>query len=100
MIKPKRHLFLCRSFRTGGEGQGVCSKKADNGMMAYLEGELADRGMADTMVSTCGCLKACVEGPVVLVYPQGFWVGGVDSEAKVDELLDSLQGGRAPAGCF
>jgi hypothetical protein len=28
------------------------------------------------MVSSTGCLKLCEKGPVVLVYPQGYWYHG------------------------
>ncbi len=101
MIKPKRHLFLCKSFRTGGDSQGVCAKKGPADLMSYLQNELDDRGMGgDTQVTTCGCLQACTRGPVMLVYPEGLWVGGLESQEKLDEALDALQEGRAPAGCF
>jgi (2Fe-2S) ferredoxin len=68
--------------------------------MAYLEGELADRGMDDYMVSSSGCLKACTKGPVMVVYPDGHWVGGVDSHEKIDTILDALQASNAPEGSF
>lgn len=100
MNKPTTHIFLCRSFRTGGEGQGACAKKGAAGLIPYMEGEIVDRGMNGVMVSSCGCLKACDHGPVMAIYPQGYWVGEVDSEAKVDEVLDALEDGKVPPGSF
>lgn len=100
MQKPKHHIFVCRSYRAGAEGQGVCAKGFALEDMAYLEGELADRGMDDYMVSSSGCLKACTKGPVMVVYPDGHWVGGVDSHEKIDTILDALQASNAPEGSF
>jgi (2Fe-2S) ferredoxin len=100
MNKPKRHVFLCKSYRANGEGQGACAKKGAGALIPYLESEIADRGMSDVMVSSCGCLKACDHGPVMVVYPEGLWIGGVDSEEKVDEVLDALEAGNVPKGSF
>jgi (2Fe-2S) ferredoxin len=56
--------------------------------------------MDDYMVSSSGCLKACTKGPVMVVYPDGHWVGGVDSHEKIDAILDALQASNAPEGSF
>lgn len=62
-------------------------------MIPYLEEELADRGI-NAMVSSTGCLKLCEEGPIMVVYPQGFWYRGVEGESDVDEILDALEEGK------
>lgn len=96
MEKPKHHIFVCSSFRFSGEPQGVCHKKGVTSLLPYMEGELADRGMNDVVVSSTGCLKACERGPVMIVYPQNTWYGGIDSEEAVDAVLDALEeGGEA-----
>ena len=46
------------------------------------------------MVSTTGCLKVCDRGPVLVVYPDNWWYGGVDEE-KIEEILDALENGEA-----
>jgi (2Fe-2S) ferredoxin len=51
------------------------------------------------MVSSTGCLKLCEEGPVLVVYPEGYWYRGVTSEDAIDEILDALEEGR-PAGAY
>ena len=61
-------------------------------MTRALEEEIADRGL-DAMVSSTGCLKLCEKGPVVVVYPQGWWYTEVD-EDKLDQILDSLEEGQ------
>jgi (2Fe-2S) ferredoxin len=46
------------------------------------------------MISSTGCLNRCENGPLMVVYPEGSWYGAV-TEAKVDEILDALQEGKA-----
>ena len=93
MNKPECHILVCNSFRLGGDPQGVCNKKGAGDLPQYLETELGDRGI-DAMVSTTSCFKACEQGPLMVVYPQGWWYRGVDSEEKVDEILDALEDGE------
>jgi (2Fe-2S) ferredoxin len=94
MQKPKHHIFVCASFRASGEPQGVCHKKESIGLLQYMEGELSDRGMTDVVVSSTGCLKVCERGPAMVVYPENWWYGKVESEAAVDEILDALEEGK------
>jgi (2Fe-2S) ferredoxin len=89
MNKPEFHILVCNSFRVGGEPQGVCNKKEARNLLQYLEGEIIDRGL-NAMVSSTGCLKACDHGPVMIVYPAGWWYGMVD-EDKLDRILDALE---------
>ena len=45
------------------------------------------------------CLKACDMGPVMIVYPENWWFGRVESEAAIDEIIDALEEGR-PAEAY
>ncbi len=92
MEKPKHHMLLCASFRVGGEPKGYCHKKGSTGLLQYIEEEVLDRGL-DVLLSTTGCLKQCEKGPVVVIYPENTWYGGVESEAVVDDILDALEDG-------
>jgi (2Fe-2S) ferredoxin len=94
MKKPKHHIFVCCSFRGNGEAKGVCHQKNAINLIQYLEMELSDRGLMDVMVSSTGCLKACDHGPVMIVYPEGYWYGGLSTES-IDEILDALEEGKA-----
>jgi (2Fe-2S) ferredoxin len=40
-----------------------------------------------------GCLEACMVGPVMVVYPEGVWYGGV-TETDVPAIMDHLEGGE------
>ena len=94
MKTPEHHLLVCASFRAAGAPQGVCHKKGSVGLLPYLEGELADRGLAGVTVTATGCLNNCDRGPILVVHPQNLWYGGIDSESAVDEILDALEAGQ------
>jgi NADH:ubiquinone oxidoreductase subunit E len=66
MEKPEIHLFVCASFRAGGETKGACDKKGSRDFLSYIENEILDRGL-NAQVTGTGCLKACDYGPVMVV---------------------------------
>jgi (2Fe-2S) ferredoxin len=96
MQKPDHHLLVCASFR-GTEAKGKCIKKESMQLINYLEEELVERGL-NAMVSSTGCLKLCEEGPIMVVYPQGYWYRNVTDENVVDEILDALEEGGPAKG--
>ena len=49
----------------------------------------------DVAVSTTGCLNVCSQGPVIVIHPNNYWYGGVESEDAIDEILDALEEGEA-----
>lgn len=93
MDKPDHHIFLCASFRAGGDPKGACHKKNASEFLPYIENEILDRGINAQITST-GCMKACDHGPVMVIYPQGTWYGGIESEEMIDEILDALEEGE------
>lgn len=93
MEKPTHHILLCASFRVTGEPKGLCHKKGSTGLLQYIEEEVLDRGL-DVLLSTTGCLKQCEKGPVMVIHPENLWYGEVDSEDKIDEILDALEDGE------
>jgi len=95
MDKPKHHILVCNSFRASGEPKGICFKKGASNFLAYIENELIDRNLDNVQVSTTGCLKVCDRGPVIVIYPENFWYGGVENEEIIDEILDALENGEA-----
>lgn len=94
MEKPDYHIFVCNSFRVSGEPQGVCNKQGASDFLPYLEEEINDRGL-NAQVTACGCLKVCDRGPALVIYPQNYWYGGLDSTDKLDQILDALENGEA-----
>ncbi len=97
MQKPEHHIFVCCSFRMSGAPQGVCAKSGAGALLQYLEEELADRGLNGVAVSTTGCLKVCDRGPALVVYPENWWFGHIDSEEAIDAVIDSIESGEPAA---
>ena len=92
MEKPDYHIFVCNSFRVTGEPQGTCNRKNAVSLLQTLEEEVVDREINAVITST-GCLKMCDKGPIMVVYPQGWWYGEMD-EDKIDQVLDALEEGN------
>ncbi len=69
------------------------TKGADQIAMKFQE-ELMQRGLTNVLLSVTGCLGACELGPVVVVYPDGVWYGGVKPE-DVEEIVEKhIVGGQ------
>jgi (2Fe-2S) ferredoxin len=93
MAKPKHHLLLCSSSRVAGEPNGTCSRRFASSLVQYLQEGVEERGIDNVLVSNTGCLKMCDKGPILIVYPEGWWYGKV-TEDVCDEILDALADGK------
>ncbi|MFW5784476.1 MAG: (2Fe-2S) ferredoxin domain-containing protein [Spirochaetota bacterium] len=93
MAKPEKQILVCGSFRASGEPQGVCQKKGALGLVPYIQEELADRGLGGISVAMSSCLTMCDRGPILAIFPDNVWYGGVDSEEAVDRILDAIEDG-------
>lgn len=93
MPKPECHILVCNSYRVSGQPQGICNKKGAAELLQMVEEGLLERGISGLVTGT-GCLKACDEGPVIVVYPQGWWYKKVD-EDSLEEILDALEEGQS-----
>lgn len=94
MKKPTYQILVCNSFRVAGDSQGVCNKKGASNFLQYFQEEAVDRGL-DIAVTSTACLNVCTQGPVVVIQPNNFWYGQVDSEDKIDSILDALEQNEA-----
>jgi (2Fe-2S) ferredoxin len=82
---PETHVAVCTN--------QTC---AADGAPAVLEGlrQAARDGDCDAHVTRSSCLGRCGEGPMVAVYPDGVWYGGVGAD-DTDDIVDShLERGR------
>lgn len=92
MSKPAHHIFVCGSYRATG-AQGACHKKESAQILQHLTIEVQDRSLDDVLVSSTGCMNMCVNGPVMVVYPENIWYKGVTIETA-EAILDSLEEGK------
>lgn len=52
---------------------------------------MIERNASDVLVTPCGCLGPCFDGPNAVVYPEGVWYGRLaidDAAGLVDHLID------------
>jgi len=93
--KPRYHIFVCTSSRVNGQQKGFCHTKASVEIVTNFMEEIRDRDLGGAvLVSNTGCFALCERGPIVVVYPDNVWYGGVTPE-NVEEIMDEhIEGGR------
>ncbi len=78
----KAHILVCV--------HKDCLKQGSKGVLKELKRSLKQHDMRDdVLISKVDCLDECGNGPVVAVYTNGVWCGGVD-EKNVRSIIDNL----------
>jgi (2Fe-2S) ferredoxin len=85
-----RHLFVCTNSRSSGKP--ACGPRGD-ALVAAVQIALLERGGGDALVTNCGCLGPCFDGPNAVVYPDGVWYAGLEPDDAAG-LADHLAAGR------
>ncbi|MDR1961267.1 MAG: (2Fe-2S) ferredoxin domain-containing protein [Gracilibacteraceae bacterium] len=95
MITPKYHVFVCAGTKLAGDKKGMCHTRGSVDLARKFMEEIDDRELSgEVMLSTTSCFGVCEKGPVVVVYPDGVWYGGV-SAADVETITEQhLEGGE------
>jgi (2Fe-2S) ferredoxin len=96
-IIPDIHLVMCSSSRLAGHPKGGCQARNAPQLVQYLQQEVADRDLPGVLVTNTGCLQLCEHGPILIVYPTGHWYGPIDSQDKIDQVLDAIEQGTVVA---
>ena len=84
----KKHLLLCatptkqKCFK-GNEGQKTweCLKKT----LKKFENDPSTKNV-HILRSKADCLRVCKNGPILLIWPEGIWYGGVTCE-RIEEII-------------
>jgi len=82
-IPIKKHLLFCTGNKCLGKGgedlkilaQNICDQSPD---------------LSGLLVSKMGCLKQCESGPMVVLYPEGYWYSDMTSSSTL-KLLRQIQ---------
>jgi (2Fe-2S) ferredoxin len=86
-----RHLFVCVNDRASGKP--ACGPRGGDALVAAVQRELLARGALDALVTPCGCLGPCFDGPNAVIYPEGTWYAGL-APGDAAALADHLATGR------
>ena len=85
-VDYKYNIMVC-----GGTGCRSCkSKKVQNKLVEVIKAQGLDK---EIIVNGVGCFGLCVNGPIVLVYPQDAMYEKV-SEEDCEEIITSLKEGK------
>ena len=95
MMSPKYHIFVCASCRINGTQKGFCHSKDSVSILQRFIEEVDDRDLSgEVMITNTGCFSICDKGPIVVVYPEGTWYGGVTAD-DVEDIMDThIEGGE------
>jgi (2Fe-2S) ferredoxin len=90
-----KHIFVCNNQREADHPRGSCNCSGSGALHKALKRKLAQKHPEGVFrVNQAGCLNQCEHGPVIVVYPEAVWYGGV-TEADLDEIIEShIVGGR------
>jgi (2Fe-2S) ferredoxin len=61
-------------------------------LIAAVQRELIARGAIDALVTPCGCLGPCFDGPNAVIYPDGSWYAEL-TVADAPQLAEHLISG-------
>lgn len=85
----RRHLFVCTNTRASGKP--ACGVGGNAELYAEVQRLLIERKATEALVTPCGCLGPCFDGPTAVIYPDGVWYAGLtaaDAAGLVDHLID------------
>jgi (2Fe-2S) ferredoxin len=75
-----------------------CERRGGKGVLKELKHSLKERSLREAVkVTKVDCFDLCDHGPIVVVYPEGVWYGGVDERGarEIVERHAAGAGGRA-----
>ena len=81
MPKFSHHIFICCNQRSPDHRRGCCDCDGSGALRDAFKQTVTARGLKSTVrANKAGCLDQCELGPVVVIYPQEIWYGGVKPE--------------------
>lgn len=92
MPKPEKFVFVCINRRDPDHPRPSCLDHGSGDIFNLLREEQGRRLLTDVKVAYSGCMEACMVGPVVAVYPDNVFYGGVIEE-DIPEIMEHLAGG-------
>ena len=81
-----RHILLC-------VGESCCSREQGEAAWTVLKDLLKDKNLSlatgplACYRSKVGCLRVCMEGPILVVYPEGHWYANMTAD-RIPEFVE------------
>ncbi len=96
MPKFTHHVFVCCNQREPGHSRGCCDPEGSGLLQSTLKAALKKRcpGVVEVRANKAGCLDQCEQGPVLVIYPQQIWYGGVRLEDVPRIVEETIIAGR------
>ena len=94
MPKPGKFVFVCINQRDPSHPRPSCIGNGSAEVFNALREEQGRRLLTDVKIVAGGCMEACMVGPVVAVYPDDVWYGGVTVEDVPVIIGEHILGGR------
>jgi sirohydrochlorin ferrochelatase/(2Fe-2S) ferredoxin len=83
---PETHVAVCTN--------QTCAADGAPAVLERLRQAARDSDACDARITRSSCLGRCGDGPMVAVYPDGVWYGGVDDEDAERIVSDHLDRDR------
>jgi sirohydrochlorin ferrochelatase/(2Fe-2S) ferredoxin len=83
---PAKHVAVCTN--------QTCAQDGAPAVLERLRQAARDSDQCDARITRTSCLGRCGEGPIVAVYPDGVWYGGVEDEDADSIVSDHLDRDR------
>ena len=92
MAKPERFVFVCINQRDPEHPRPSCIGNLSGDVFNAMREEQGRRMLTDVKIVASGCMEACMVGPIIAVFPDDVFYGGVIEE-DVPEIMEHLAGG-------
>lgn len=90
--KVRKHVLACE--------HKDCARRGGREALKELKGALKEAGLRDeVLVSKVNCFDLCEHAPVMVVYPDGVWYGGVDERGARQIAERHLAAGGTAGRC-
>jgi sirohydrochlorin ferrochelatase/(2Fe-2S) ferredoxin len=83
---PEKHVAVCTN--------QTCAADGAPAVLERLRQAARDSEACDARITRSSCLGRCGEGPMVAVYPDGVWYGGVDQDDAAEIVSSHLDRDR------